>query len=182
MSGPQKTVLAGTLTRSEGLYTFFAATFAVVLVLTNIVGVKLFLLFPEGGPSWLNGGEPVTLTSGIVTYPITFLLTDLVAEIWGKKRADLMVVLGFVMSLLMLGVVKLAVSLTPSPNWVLPELGFGDSGSFQTAYHATFFYPGILLGASMPTWWPNCSTCGCITSGGESRRASTCGSATTVPP
>ena len=152
MSGSPTTPPSGTLTRSEGLYTFFAATFAVVLVLTNIIGVKLFVLFPEGGPSWLNGGESVTLTSGILTYPITFLLTDLVAEVWGKKRADLMVVLGFVMSLLMLAIVKLAVPLTPSAFWTIPELGFDDSAKLQAAYEATFFYPGILLGASMTAY------------------------------
>lgn len=152
MSGSKSTHQPGALTRSEGLYTFFAATFAVVLVLTNIVGVKLFLLFPDGGPSWLNGGKAVTLTSGILTYPITFLLTDLVAEVWGKKRADLMVVLGFVMSLLMLAIIKLAVPLVPSPIWTLKELGFEDSASLQTAYQATFFYPGILLGASMTAY------------------------------
>ena len=152
MTGTPNTAPVRNLTRSEGLYTFFAATFAVVLVLTNIVGVKLFLLFPEGGPSWLNGGEPVTLTSGILTYPITFLLTDLVAEVWGKKRANFMVVLGFMMSILMLAIIKLAVPLIPSPIWTLPELGFQDSASLQTAYQATFFYPGILLGASMTAY------------------------------
>lgn len=152
MGGTNAPASAGTLTRAEGLYTFFAATFAVVLVLTNIVGVKLFLLFPDGGPSWLNGGEPVTLTSGILTYPITFLLTDLVAEIWGKKRADLMVVLGFVMSLLMLAIVQIAVPLTPSPAWVNAQLGFETSADLQRAFQATFHYPGILLGASMTAY------------------------------
>ena len=140
------------LTRSEGLYTFCAAAFAVVLVLTNIVGVKLFLLFPEGGPSWLNGGESVTLTSGIITYPLTFLLTDLVAEIWGKKRADLMVVLGFVMSLIMLGIVQLAIWLPPSPVWINAELGIDASAGLQHAFVATFFFPGILLAASMSAY------------------------------
>lgn len=152
MSGASRTANTTSLTRSEGLYTFCAAAFAVVLVLTNIVGVKLFLLFPGGGPAWLNGGEPVTLTSGIITYPLTFLLTDLVAEIWGKKRADLMVVLGFVMSLIMLGIVQLAIGLTPSPFWTNPELGLNESSELQDAFVATFFYPGILLGASMTAY------------------------------
>lgn len=133
--------------RSEGIYTVLAATFAVVLVLTNIVGVKLFVLFPGGGPGWLNGGEPVTLTSGIITYPLTFLLTDLVAELWGRKRADLMVVLGFGMSLLMLGIVQLAIALPPSAIWGL-SLGRTPE-EMQDAFEVTFKYPGILLASSM---------------------------------
>ena len=62
--------------RSELTYTFLASMFVVVLVLTNIIGTKLFVLFPNGGPAWILGGEPWTLTSGILTYPLTFFLTE----------------------------------------------------------------------------------------------------------
>ena len=62
--------------RSEATYTFFSTTFVVVLVLTNIIGTKLFVLFPNGGPDWLLDGGSWTLTSGIITYPFTFFLTD----------------------------------------------------------------------------------------------------------
>ncbi len=139
----------GPLARREIAYVTCAALFSVVLVLTNIIGVKLFVLFPGGGPSWLMGGEPVTLTSGIITYPLTFLLTDLVSEIWGKRRADLMVVQGFLMSFVMLAFVQIAVALPPSAIWVNEQLGFRDSASLQTAFRATFFYPQVLLFASM---------------------------------
>ncbi len=148
---PDQAPLSAPLTRPEAGYVFCAALFGVVLVLTNIVGVKLFVLFPDGGPSWLLDGEPWTLTSGILTYPITFLLTDIVSELWGKKRADYMVILGFVMSLLMLGIVQLARLLPPSDFWANPTLGL-DSGELQTAFEASFYYPGILLGASMTAY------------------------------
>ncbi len=137
------------MTRPDAVYTLFAATFAVVLVLTNIIGTKLFYLFPEGGPSWFNGGEPVTLTAGIITYPVTFWLTDIVSEIWGRRRANLMVVLGFLMSLLMLAVIQIGVWLPASEFWSLPDHGFVDSGSMQGAYAAVFHNPRLLLFASM---------------------------------
>ena len=135
--------------RREAAYTFCAALFVVVLVLTNIIGTKLFVIFPNGGPSFLFDGGPWTLTSGILTYPITFLLTDLVSEIWGRKRANFMVWMGFIMSLLMLGLLQLAVALPPSPIWNLPELGIPDSEAMQLAFRGTFTNPGILLFASM---------------------------------
>ncbi len=135
--------------RSEACYAFLAAFFVVVLVLTNIIGTKLFVLFPEGGPEWLMGGQPVTLTSGILTYPLTFLITDVVSEIWGRKRAGRMVIWGFVMSLLMLGVLQIAVALPPSPIWGQPELGFATGEAMQTAFQATFANPAILIFASM---------------------------------
>lgn len=135
--------------RREATYVALAAMFGVVLVLTNIVGVKLFVLFAGGRPSWFPGAGPLTLTTGIITYPLTFLLTDLVSEIWGKRRADLMVVLGFAMSLVMLGVVKLARALPPSDFWTNPDLGVEAADEMQFAFDLTFYYPGLLLFASM---------------------------------
>ncbi len=92
--------------REEKAFAVLMAAFVVVLVLTNVIGVKLFLAFPNLLP---NGffGEPITLTTGILTYPVTFLLTDVVCEVYGSKRAKLMVLTGFVMSLLSLVLIQL---------------------------------------------------------------------------
>ncbi len=135
--------------RAHACYSFLAALFVVVLVLTNIIGTKLFVIFPNGGPAWLMEGKPVTLTSGIITYPLTFLLTDIVSEIWGHRRAGRMVIWGFVMSLMMLAVLQIAIALPPSPIWSLERLGFPTGESMQGAFSATFANPAILIFASM---------------------------------
>jgi len=146
--------------KADSLYTVMAACFAVILVLTNIIGTKLYHLFPEGGPAWFNGGEPVTLTAGIITYPLTFWLTDIVSELWGRKKANLMVWIGFGTSFLMLLVLQLAVSLPPSEVWSLPGIAPLDAGllereglnsaeAMQAAYASTFQNPRLLLFASM---------------------------------
>jgi len=137
--------------RREATFGVLLTTFCVVLVLTNIVGVKLFHLFPAGRPSWIPGVGPLTLTSGIITYPLTFLLTDLVAEIWGRKRADFMVLLGFAMSLLMLVIIRVASALPPSSFWTSPALGF-ETAEMQKAFEASFSAPGVLLFASMSAY------------------------------
>lgn len=137
--------------RREGTFTALSTCFCVVLVLTNIVGVKLFHLFPEGRPGWLPGEGPLTLTSGIITYPLTFVLTDLVAEIWGRKRANFMVLLGFVMSLMMLAIVQLAGALPPSAFWSNPRLGM-PAPEMQRAFQAIFSAPAVLLFASMSAY------------------------------
>lgn len=146
---PTRSALAP-VPRRDAAYTFCAALFCVVLVLTNIIGVKLFQIFPEGRPGWMPGEGALTLTSGIVAYPITFLLTDVVSEIWGRRRADLMVVLGFLMSGVMLGLVQIAKVLPPSAFWTAPEQ-YGDL-SMQTAFEVSFYYPGLLLFASMTAY------------------------------
>ena len=50
--------------RSEATYALFTSMFVVVLVLTNVIGTKLFVLFEGGGPGWIFGGAPWTLTTG----------------------------------------------------------------------------------------------------------------------
>ena len=69
------------------------SVFVVTLVLTNIIGTKIFLLFDQSCPMVCSNS--LALTAGIITYPITFLVTDVTSEIFGKARASLMVIVGF---------------------------------------------------------------------------------------
>ena len=142
--------------RYERTYLVLASIFVVTLVLTNVIGIKLFRapFNPE-----------FALTTGIITYPLTFLFTDLVSEIYGKKRADFMVVLGFGMSLLMLAIVQIAVAVPPHPYWAPGETGFYLDGwragadaaaatgnaveGYQHAFESVFSLQGILLFGSM---------------------------------
>lgn len=140
---PALLVDAQRYSRYERAYLVLASLFAVVLVLTNIIGIKLF-------PSPF--APDMALTTGILTYPLTFLITDLVSEIYGKKRADFMVVLGFFMSLVALGIVQLAMRLQPHAYWVPPPgaNGFYDSvDGYQHAFESVFALNGVLLFGSM---------------------------------
>lgn len=138
--------------RSEATFAALSGLFMVTLVLTNVIGTKLFAVGVPGFLTGLLGRESVTLTSGIITYPITFLLTDVVAELWGRRRATFMVWAGFVMSLVMLGILQVAIHLPPSSIWTLPGFELTTSDATQNAFHATFSAPGILLAASMTAY------------------------------
>ncbi len=126
----------------ERTYLVLAASFVVTLVLTNIIGIKLFRapLNPE-----------FALTTGILTYPLTFLFTDLVSEIYGKRRADFMVVLGFLMSVMMLCITQLAMRVPPHPVWAPADnAGFyPDAAGYQYAFESVFSLNGVLLFGSM---------------------------------
>ena len=118
--------------RFERDYVFVAAMFAVLMVLTNIIGTKLFLLFPD----WLENGFGavtdhgfVVLTTGLITYPLTFLLTDICSEVWGRKRANYMVTLGFVASLLMLIVINIAVGVPRADRYWSDAAGQYEPGT-----------------------------------------------------
>ncbi len=125
----------------EFLYALFLTCFAVLLVLTNVIGQKLFVIFG------------ITLTSGIITYPLTFLITDIVSEIYGAKRAQFMVIVGFAMSLLMLVLIQVSMILPESPNWssqISP--GFSSGKQMQEAWLAVFGVSWWLVIGSMTAY------------------------------
>jgi hypothetical protein len=74
----------------ERLFAGSMALFVTFVVLTNTVGVKLFTLWG------------VTLPVSIIWYPLTFLITDVVSEIYGSRRARYLVLTGFGMSVVLL--------------------------------------------------------------------------------
>lgn len=137
--------------RAETAFSVMMAGFVVILVLTNIIGVKLFLAFPEALP---NGffGEPITLTTGILTYPITFLITDVVCEVYGRKRANLMVATGFFMSLMSLVLIQIALVVPGSPVWPAGNPNYETVAAMQAAYDSVFTLPGVLIFASMTAY------------------------------
>lgn len=127
--------------RREKIFLVLASAFVVVLVLTNVVGVKLF-------QAPFNPG--FALTTGILTYPLTFLITDIVSEVYGKKRADFMVAVGFGMSVLMMAILMVAVAVPPHDYWVAPvNPYYADAAGYQHAYTSVFALNGILLFGSM---------------------------------
>lgn len=128
--------------RSEVLFLVFASAFSVLLVLTNIIGIKLFTA-PHS--------DDFALTTGIITYPLTFLITDVVSEIWGKRRANFMVIVGFGMSVLMLLIVQMALAMPAHKYWVAPNnlFGYQTATEYQNAYESVFSVNGKLLFGSM---------------------------------
>lgn len=76
--------------------------FAVALVTANCIASKMF----NTGITLF--GAPVTLTTGALCYPITFLCTDVIGELWGKEEAGTAVKFGFVVQLLSTAVIIIA--------------------------------------------------------------------------
>ena len=63
-----------------------------------------------------------------------------------------MVILGFALSLLMLGIVALVTGLPGSEVWVNRDLGFTDVDGMQKAFETVFTLPGVLVAASMTAY------------------------------
>ncbi|MBR6907716.1 queuosine precursor transporter [bacterium] len=81
--------------------------FAALLVCSNCIAAKQV---PIG--TWF--GLPISITAGIICYPLTFLITDVIGEIWGKKEAQRAVVGGFIGQIITIILIIIANSFTAS--------------------------------------------------------------------
>ena len=69
-----------------------AGLFLGTLAMLNILGLTRFLALGHIG-SW-----PIVVAIGALPYPITFLCTDLISEIWGEERAAQVVWVGLLLN------------------------------------------------------------------------------------
>ena len=92
-------------------FLILAGIFLASLVTCNLIFLKFFqwtplaFLSPEPG-SWM--AYTFVLSVGIIPYPITFLVTDIISEFYGQKKANQLIITGFIASAFVLGVVYLA--------------------------------------------------------------------------
>jgi len=83
------------------IYLILAALFITSLVVSNLIFQKFFYWNPFG----LFRFE---ISVGILPYPITFLITDLISEIYGKKKANQVVVVGIFASFFSMAIIYVA--------------------------------------------------------------------------
>lgn len=86
--------------------------------------------------------DPFIVSAGVLPYPVTFLITDLLSEFYGRKRTALVVFTGFVASLLIIFVLKL--------GGVFPSID-GSPVSDET-YDVVFGNSWRVIGASMTAY------------------------------
>ena len=98
--GEQKTELA------KKIYLYLAGLFITSLVVSNLIFQKFFYWRPL--EISIFGNQLFELSVGILPYPITFLITDLISEIYGKKKADQVVIAGIFASFFSMGILWMA--------------------------------------------------------------------------
>ncbi len=79
--------------------------FNVCLILSNLLEVKLIQI------------GPLLLTGGLLVFPISYMLNDCIAEVWGYKKARLIIWSGFAMNFLVVLCIQFVAVLPPAPGW-----------------------------------------------------------------
>ena len=89
------------------IYLYLGALFITSLVVSNLIFQKFFYWNPFGDVT-VFGAPLFEISVGILPYPITFLITDLISEIFGKKRANQIVTAGIFASVFSMGIIFVA--------------------------------------------------------------------------
>ena len=91
---------------AKNIYLLLAGLFITSLVVSNLIFQKFFYWYPFDFK--LFGNSLFELSVGVLPYPLTFLITDLISEIYGKKKANQVVVTGIFASFFSMGILLLA--------------------------------------------------------------------------
>lgn len=86
--------------------------FCVCLVASNMLETKVVQL------------GPVSLTAGFLVFPISYIINDCIAEVWGFKKARLIIWMGFMMNFFVALMGLLAVALPATSYWSANEPHF----------------------------------------------------------
>lgn len=109
--------------KAETLFLILTALFVTALVTSNLIFQKFFYWNPLG----LYRFE---LSVGIIAYPITFLITDIISEVFGQKRAQRVVLAGVFASFFALLIVIIS-DIAPATSWSpLSDQEFSKSFSY----------------------------------------------------
>ena len=97
----------------DRLYLILTGIFIASLISSNLIFQKFFFWTPFAFLANPNSGNWVSwlseytfeLSVGILPYPIKFLVTDIISEIYGREKANRVVMVGFIASIFIMGVV-----------------------------------------------------------------------------
>lgn len=135
--------------KRDVLFLGLSSLFITALVLGNVIGTTKFVtLLNFEIPDWFLGFVPelvrqgkhytMSVPAGVIAYPVTFLATDLISELLGQKKAQLVVWIGFVMNFFMLFIMYF--------SHILPNT-YGVSGGLDLFEGVYEFMIGNTLGS-----------------------------------
>lgn len=87
------------------LFMLFSILFCVCLILANLLETKQIAI------------GPISLTGGLIVFPISYIINDCVCEVWGFRKARLLIWSGFAMNFFFVAVGALCDWIPGAPYW-----------------------------------------------------------------
>jgi uncharacterized integral membrane protein (TIGR00697 family) len=114
------------------LFPTLTGFFVTCLVVSNIIAIKPIAV------------GPFFLPSAIIVFPVSYILADILTEVYGYRLARQAIWVGFACNALSVGAIYLSILMHPAPFWTLAH--FSSPEKSQEAYAAIFgFVPRLLL-------------------------------------
>lgn len=79
--------------------------FCVCLIASNLLETKIIQV------------RSLTITAGFLVFPISYITNDCIAEVWGFRKARLIIWVGFAMNFMVLALFQVAMALPAAPFW-----------------------------------------------------------------
>jgi len=86
-------------------FVIVTAIFVTCFITANIVGVKMFHI------------GPIVLPAAVILFPLSYILGDILTEVYGYKQARRVIWLGFFCNLLFVLIAWVGGKLPPAPGW-----------------------------------------------------------------
>lgn len=109
--------------------------FTVCLIVANIIEQKLIRI------------GPIEATAGLLIFPVSYIVNDLIAEVWGYRKARLIIWYGFAMNFLAVIIFRLSIWVPGSENFTHGDafnLVLGNTLRITLASFAAFLVGSFL--------------------------------------
>lgn len=103
---------------------------SVCLILSNLLATKAITLFG------------FSATAGLIVFPLSYIINDTIVEVWGFRKARLVIWIAFLMNFMVIGFIQLSVIIPPAPYW-----------DGQAAYARAFSQAPRVALASLIAFW-----------------------------
>ncbi len=113
-------------------------TFCVCLIVSNLMEIKTV---PLG---------PLTITAGVVVFPISYIINDCIVELYGFSRARMVILLGFAANLFVSLLLQIGIILPGAESWTGQEAMAMIFGAVPRILAASF--TAFLCGSLVNAW------------------------------
>lgn len=102
-------------TQVSVLFMLFSILFCVCLIAANVLETKQIAF------------GPISLTGGLIVFPVSYIINDVICEVWGYQKARLLIWTGFAMNFFFVALGAICDAIPAAPYWT------NDAG-----FHAIF--------------------------------------------
>lgn len=139
--------------KKNNLFLLLGAFFLTNLLVAEFIGVKIFSLEKTLGIkpiviSLLGSDLSFNLTSGVILWPVVFVMTDIVNEYFGKKGVQKLTLIGSAMILYSFAAIYLSMQTTPADFFVTSRIKSGIP-DMDIAYKAIFGQGLFIISGSL---------------------------------